>query len=157
MNIYLTQHGRPVPKEEDPDRPLSEQGKQDVEKIAIFLRKAGIEIDEVFHSGKTRARQSAEILISKINPGNSPLEKSGLSPIDDINVIAKEIKNHKKNLMIVGHLPHLAKLVSLLTSGSESNAVVSFQQGGVVCLRQTDDGKKGWTIAWMLVPEIISP
>lgn len=157
MNIYLMQHGKPVPKEEDPDRPLSERGKQEVEKMAHFLKKARIEMEQVFHSGKTRAKESAEIMISKLSPGNSPLEKPGLSPLDDTNLIAEEIKHCQKDLMIVGHLPQLGKLVSLLTSGNESNAIVSFQQGGVVCLQQADDGKKGWVIAWMIVPEIIFP
>jgi phosphohistidine phosphatase len=56
--------------------------------------------------------------------------------------------------MIVGHLPHLAKLTSFLTTKSESESVVGFQQGGIVCLRPDED-KKSWAIAWMLVPEII--
>jgi phosphohistidine phosphatase len=57
-------------------------------------------------------------------------------------------------LILVGHLPHLGKLASLLTAGSESSSVVSFQQGGVVCLR-SDEEVTDWAIAWMLVPEII--
>jgi len=57
--------------------------------------------------------------------------------------------------MIVGHLPHLEKFISLLVTGSDSSQVVRFQQGGVVCLR-THEAEKNWTIAWMLVPEIIA-
>lgn len=153
MNIYLVQHGKPVPKEEDPERPLSAQGKEDVEKIASFLIKTGIEVNEVFHSGKTRARQTAEIIASKLNPEKNPLEKRGLSPLDEVKIIAGDMEQIQNDFMIVGHLPHLARLTSLLTTGNESNPVVSFQQGGVLCLEKREEGD--WSIAWMLIPELI--
>ena len=88
MNIYLVQHGKPVPKEEDPERPLSAQGKEDVEKMSAFLMKAGIEVDDIFHSGKTRARNTAEIIASKLNPDKKPIKKGGLSPLDEVKIIA---------------------------------------------------------------------
>jgi len=154
MNIYLMQHGKPVPKEKNPDKPLSDRGRNDMMKMAGFLKKARIQVETVFHSGKPRARQTAEIISSKINPGKESQKKEGLSPLDDVKAIAEEIKQREKDFMIVGHLPHLQKLVSFLTTGSDSRQVVSFQQGGVVCLR-TNDEELNWTIAWMLVPEIL--
>ncbi len=154
MNIYLMQHGKPVPKDENPDKPLSNQGKEDVERAASFLTKAGIRVDDIYHSGKTRARQTAEIMISTLTPGKDPVDKKGISPLDDVKIIAGEIMQGQKDIMIVGHLPHLAKLTSVLITGDDSQSVVSFEQGGIVCLRH-DDEKKTWTIAWMLVPEIV--
>ena len=153
MNIYLVQHGKPVPKEEDSERPLSAQGKEDVEKIASFLIKAGIEVNEIFHSGKTRARDTAEIIASKLNPDKKPLEKRGLSPLDEVKIITEDIEQIQNNFMIVGHLPHLARLTSFLITGNESNQIVSFQQGSVVCLEKGEEGN--WSIAWMLVPGLI--
>ena len=154
MNIYLMQHGKPVPKEKNPDKPLSDRGRDDVGKMAGFLKKAGIQVETVFHSGKTRARQTAEIISFKINPGKESQKKEGLSPLDDVKAFAEEIKQGQKDFMVVGHLPHLEKLASFLTTGSDSRQVVSFQQGGVVCLR-TNEEELNWAIAWMLVPEII--
>ena len=153
MNIYLVQHGKPIPKEQDPERPLSPQGKEDVEKIASFLIKTGIEVNDIFHSGKTRARQTAEIIASKLNPDKKPLVKRGLSPLNEVKITAGDIEQIQNDFMIVGHLPHLARLTSLLTTGNESNPVVSFQQGGVVCLEKKEEGD--WSIAWMLVPGLI--
>ena len=84
MRIYLMQHGKPVPKEEDPDRPLSDQGKGEVEKVSEFLWKSGVKVQEAFHSGKTRARQTAEIMVSQLNPDVKARERAGLSPLDDV-------------------------------------------------------------------------
>lgn len=155
MNIYLMQHGKPVPKEKNPAKPLSDHGRDDVEKMAEFLKKAGIQVEIIFHSGKTRARQTAEIVNAKINAVKELQKKEGLSPLDDVKAIAAEIKQGEKDIMIVGHLPHLGKLISLLTTGNDSSQVVSLQQGGVVCLR-TNEKEKNWAVAWMLVPEILT-
>jgi len=147
------QHGKPVPKEDDPDKPLSDQGRDDIARMAGFLEKCNIKVDEVLQSGKARARQTAEIIISRLKPGEKSIKKDGLSPMDDVKEIVSDIKGGDKDLMIVGHLPHLAKLTSLLITGNELSPVVAFQQGGVVCLASDNGGE--WAIAWMLVPEII--
>ncbi|MGD8228961.1 MAG: phosphohistidine phosphatase SixA [Desulfobacteraceae bacterium] len=153
MRIYLMQHGEPVPKEEDPDRPLSEQGKRDVGRMSGFLGKSGLKVQEALHSGKTRSRQTAEIMVSQLNPEIKAQERAGLSPLDDVKEIAGQIKDVDKDLLIAGHLPHLGKLASLLITGDEEVPVVSFQQGGVVCLERDEKGH--WSVAWMVVPEII--
>ena len=153
MRIYLMQHGKPVSKEEDPDRPLSDQGKKDVEKIANFLQKYGLVIEDIFHSGKTRARQTAEIMSSRLNPRVKPQKMDGLSPLDDVKEMANRIEKNEKDLLVAGHLPNLAKLTSLLIAGDESIPVVGFQQGGVVCLERGEE--RNWAIAWMLLPELI--
>lgn len=153
MKIYLMQHGKPLSKEEDPDRPLSDQGKQDVEKIASFLQKYGLGVENIFHSGKTRARQTAEIMSSRLTHRVKPQKKDGLAPLDDVKEMANLIEMGERDLLIAGHLPHLAKLASLLIAGDESIPVVGFRQGGVVCLERGEGG--GWAIAWMVLPELI--
>lgn len=153
MRLYLMQHGKPVSKEKDPDRPLSEQGRDDVEKVSQFLQRYHVTIDEIIHSGKTRARQTAEIVMSRLNPLKAPIAKSGLSPLDDVKEIASEINKRDKDLLITGHLPHLGKLASLLIAGSDSVPIVSFRQGGVVCLEKREED--GWNISWMLIPDMI--
>jgi len=153
MRAYLMQHGKPVSKEENPDKPLSAEGKNDVERMGNFLKKCGVKVEEVFHSGKSRAAQTAEITISKLNPGLKPQERGGLSPLDDVKGIANHIQKGEKNILITGHLPHLAKLTSLLVTGDESTPVAEFRQGGVVCLEKHQEGD--WSIAWIVIPEII--
>jgi phosphohistidine phosphatase len=153
MRVYLMRHGQPVSAIENPERPLSDLGSNDVEKIAEFLHKAGIKIDQALHSGKARARQTAAIMASRLNPKLKLQECLGLGPLDDVTRIADQIKEAKKDLFIAGHMPHLGKLVSLLVIGNESAPVVNFQQGGVVCLEKSEIDH--WSIVWVLVPDIM--
>ena len=147
-------HGQPLSTEIDPERPLSDRGKNDVEKIAEFLRKAGIRIDQALHSGKARARQTAAIMASRLNPKLELQETPGLGPLDDVTRIANQIKEAKKDLLIAGHMPHLGKLVSLLVVGNQLTPVVHFQQGSVVCLEKNEIDR--WSVIWVVVPEIMS-
>ncbi|MBN2125437.1 MAG: phosphohistidine phosphatase SixA [Deltaproteobacteria bacterium] len=151
MKVYLVQHGRPVSKEENPDRPLSPEGKRDVELVAGLLGRRGIGVGKVLHSGKTRARETAEILATALGPALEPESRKGLSPLDDVRDIAREIEEGREDLLIAGHLPHLGRLASLMLAGNPDSSLVNFRQGGVLCLER---GEGGWGIAWMIVPEI---
>ena len=153
MRVYLMRHGQPVSALENPERPLSHLGKNDVEKIAEFLHRAGVKIGQVLHSGKARAKQTAAIMASRLNPELELQESPGLGPMDDVTRITSQLKESKEDLLIAGHMPHLGKLVSLLVVGNQLAPVVNFQQGGVACLER--DEMDRWSIAWVLAPNII--
>jgi len=61
LRVYLVRHGKAKSKEEDPERHLTERGAEEVRRVARFLAAAGIQVSKILHSGKTRARQTAEI------------------------------------------------------------------------------------------------
>jgi phosphohistidine phosphatase len=155
MNLYLMQHGRPLPKEENPKKPLSDKGIKDVKRMAVFLSGAGIVVEAIFHSGKTRARQTAEIMAQALCPQCAPVERTGLAPKDHVGEIVRDIEKADKDMLLVGHLPHLGSLTALLITGDAARPVAAFQQGAVLCLRPNET-LKGWQIAWMLAPEIMA-
>lgn len=153
MKIYLIQHGESVPEAIDPERPLTEKGRADISKVANYL-KGRVNIDIIWHSTKLRARQTAALIADIFSSKSGLFEKKGLAPNDPVDKIKDDIiKENPENLMIVGHLPFLAKLASLLLTDSDSQNIVGFHQGGVVCLEHTD--KNGWVVAWDIVPELI--
>ncbi|MHC4542753.1 MAG: histidine phosphatase family protein, partial [Planctomycetota bacterium] len=80
--------------------------------------------------------------------------RDGLAPNDDVGAIRDEIEAAQRAVMLVGHLPFLGKLASLLLTGSESAETVAFKQAGIVCLERRDTD--GWQLAWMVTPEILS-
>lgn len=153
MILYLVQHGIPKPESEDPQKPLSEIGKIEVEKISQALKRAGIKVSKIFHSGKLRAKQTAEIMGDYLNPLEGIAEIDGLNPLDSPEIWAGRLSDLKDPLMLVGHLPHLQKLCSLLIIGNSEKPIVKFRQGGVVALERNE--KEEWIISWILYPEFI--
>ena len=153
MRIYLVQHGQAKSEEQDPDRPLTQNGEADVRKIASFLKNTGICVDIIWHSGKTRALQTAEILAESIVSNQGVVQHKGLSPNDDIIRIKDELLLSGMDLMIVGHLPFLSKLATLLVTGNESADLATFQQGGLICLEKGED--QACTVRWMIIPDLL--
>jgi phosphohistidine phosphatase len=147
LNIYLVQHGEAKDKKEDPERPLTDKGKEEVKKMAIALSIKNPQIDEILHSTKLRAKQTAEIFAEHLNIPAKEIE--GIKPLDDPRIALNLAGS--KNLMIVGHLPHLDNLSSLLLTGDENAEVIKFRMGGVVCLEKEEK----WRIKWILVPELV--
>ena len=152
MRLYLVQHGEAVPKDQDPERSLTDQGRLDVERLAAFLRGAGVSVSRVLHSGKLRAQQTAGLLAQAI-AGGAELEASDIiNPLDPPEPFAKKIGNWNADTLVTGHLPFMSKLVALLITGDPEKTVASYQPGSVVCIERGEDGK--WTVAWMLRPEL---
>jgi len=148
MKLYLVQHARPKPKEEDPERPLSDEGRLDATKMAKFLSK--LEIKTIIHSGKLRAQQTAEIFANSLKVDIK--KESDLDPLSNPKVWHQKLQNQTEDLMVVGHLPHLEKLASLLLCNDEEKKIVEFQQGGVVCLEKTEN----WSVRWAITPDLLS-
>jgi phosphohistidine phosphatase len=153
MKLYLVQHGEACTKEVDHKRPLTEQGLEDINRVATFLKHADIQIDRVLHSGKLRAVQTAEALVNVIVPGVE-LEASGIiNPNDNPKAFDWQSESWDKDTLIVGHLPFMAKLVSHLVVSDENKTIAAYQPGSVVCLERSSDSL--WQIDWMIRPDLL--
>lgn len=155
MRLYLVQHGEAKREEEDPSRPLTEKGKAEIEEVAKFLAEAGVKVEKILHSGKLRASQTAEILGHYLKPSGGIEVADGLEPMADPRIWAERLEKLDEDLMIVGHLPHLKKLMSLLLARRDDLEIARFRYGGVACLEKGENGL--WSLIWFIRPEIISP
>ena len=124
MKLYLVQHARAASKDVDPERPLTEAGKQDIQNVSTFIKPLNLSVDCLWHSGKKRAEQTAGILSEVIEIRKETTAHEGLAPNDDITAIRNEIISRRQDIMIVGHLPFVAKLASLLLTDSELSGIV---------------------------------
>ena len=153
MRLYLVQHGEAVPAETDPKRPLSEKGRKDAMKLADFLKGGGVNIDIIWHSDKTRAVETARIFAESLHVKGSVEERKDLAPNDPVDILYSQILSLQKDLMIVGHLPFLQKLVHHALLHTDSAGIIRFFMAGVVCLEL---GKKGtWQLVFGVMPELI--
>ena len=152
MALYLVQHGKSSPKTMDPEKGLSEEGVQEVTRIAQVAAGYGCKIGTIFHSGKKRAEQTASILASNLKPEGGVKQIGGIDPLDDVVPFAKTL-SVEDDTMVVGHLPFMERLTSYLIIGSQEPPVFQFQNGGIVCLDR-GPGTQAWIIKWALMPNI---
>ena len=143
MEIYLVQHGACKSKEEDPERSLTEVGKEKIAAVCQIACRFSINPKRIEHSTKKRARETAAIISRTFSITDFTLEVEGLAPMDDVKSYWEHLVN-PDGLMVVGHLPFLSKLASLLITGDENDQVISFSQGAINKLI-SEDGEK-WTV-----------
>ena len=154
MHLYLVRHGRAKTKQEDPEQYLSEEGLREAAKMAGFIKVMGLHVGAVWHSGKARAAQTAEMMVSAVKTDGGLVQHAGLSPNDPIEPVQVEIEQSNTDLMIVGHLPFLRKLASRLLFDDENRGIISFPTCGMVCLEQIAEAD--WKLAWMITPELLT-
>jgi phosphohistidine phosphatase len=150
MQIYLVQHAEAVPQKENPERPLTEAGRQASADVGVMAAKLAVEVHQIRHSGKTRARQTAEILAESLAPSGGVVQMDGLAPLDDVAPVAIELSQRNQSLMLVGHLPFMERLAGIMLTGDAEKAVVKFTKAAIVCLSL--DGH--WQVAWILTSEM---
>ena len=152
MPLYLMRHGEAYSEAAGPDPSLTEAGKATVDDMAQRVHSFKIPVSQIFHSSKTRARQTADIFSKYLKPSAGAAEIKTINPYDDVTKIAPGL-DPALNTMLVGHLPFMERLVSYLIAGSQDGSIIKFQTGGIVCLDQVDHNG-AWYIKWALMPKM---
>lgn len=149
MDVFLVRHGTAVSARKDAGRVLAERGRAEVEWVAARAVELGVRIDQIHHSGLTRAAETAEILARALDPPGGAAAADGLAPEDDPREALDRVERAREPLMLVGHLPHLAYLTSLLLVGQASAELVVLRPATLVWL----GGESGaWRLRLLLAP-----
>ena len=127
MDLYLMQHGQATTDTEDPERPLTDAGRAAVQRVAKRARAADVRISGCLHSGKLRAEQTAQLLVAEIGVEPSVEARPGLAPNDPVVPVAQWLRaeTEHQSLALVGHMPFLGRLASLLVVGDNNNNQVA--------------------------------
>ncbi len=80
MTLFLVQHGEARPGNEDSERSLTEHGAETVSRMADWAARTGIRVDQIRHSGKLRAEQTASIFAKKLDAPKGIIAVKGLNP-----------------------------------------------------------------------------
>lgn len=153
MKLYLIQHGEACDKTVDPERPLTENGKADVNRLAVFLRKNNIQVGRVIHSGKLRAQQTVERLLNSVGSQARVEVSDKISPDSTVEEFAELSFIWEEDTLIVSHMPFLAKLVSQLCLRNTDTMFANFTPGSAICLQRNDVNQ--WQINWMVCPDCL--
>ena len=152
MALYLVQHGKCLNKSEDPEKGLSAEGKMETERIADVARGYQVHVSRILHSGKKRARETAEILSMRLSPAGGSKSVAGMNPMDDVRIFSDSLEL-EQHIMLVGHLPFLERLIGQMVCGNPDQIVFKLQNSGILCLDRVPEVKNP-VIRWALMPSI---
>ena len=148
MMILLVHHGPAVGPEVDPMRPLSSVGRAATERLAASAAQRGVQPHAIWHSGKLRARQTAEAFWRQCNPFAEFSATRDLQPDDPPDWIRDRLRLETRDVLIAGHFMHLPRLLTLLIT-PQAHGILNFPQHGVVALASDDQGDT-WRELWRI-------
>lgn len=141
QKIILARHGESTSTLDNPQRPLAITGRQHAEQMASWLDGCGYRVEEIAHSSKLRARQTAKIFGSRLGLHAAHVrEIPGLNPHDDPAALADNVEGDRRSIMLVSHLPLLNRLASFLLVGDPDRLQFQFSDAGAVILARVSGG-----------------
>lgn len=123
MRLLLVHHADAVGPDVDPQRPLSSRGHAEARALVERFSTERARVTglgawvpaAIWHSGKLRARQTAEVFLA-LNPFAEFKMIRGLRPDDPPAILLGALADEARDLVVVGHLPYLAALRKGLTT-----------------------------------------
>jgi len=146
--LFLVHHGEAVGPDVDPRRPLSVHGQEAVVRLASGMAERGARPAVVWHSGKLRARQTAEACWRACNALAEFSATRDMQPDDPPDWMRDRLRGETRDVLLAGHFPHLGRLLALLT-GEPSGSPGDFPPHGAVALETADEGIT-WSEVWRL-------
>lgn len=137
--VFLVHHADAVPAEVDHMRPLSRAGLAQADRVAQAAARHGAKPAVIWHSGKLRARQTAETCLRVLNPFAQFTAVRGLQPDDDPETIASALAAEERDVLIASHMPFLPILLHRLTTGRRDRISAEFPLNGGVALEKVGE------------------
>jgi phosphohistidine phosphatase len=153
LELYVARHAEAARTGGVEGRPITEAGREDARRMGRALAAAGVRIAAVWHSGKLRARQTAELLAGAVGFRGELEVRSDLDPHSDPSSVLEAVLEARGPVLLVGHLPHLERLASKLLTGNENAGVVEVAAGGV--LRFVSADRERWRLIWYAPPSLL--
>lgn len=156
MEIYLMQHGEALPEEADPQRGLSENGKEQALAAGTALARLGVELGRIVSSPKKRAHETAEAVARAL--AFSPKEivtTKALEPLTHPEETIGELRamGGDTSILLAGHLPSLAEVAAYLM---DCQRRIAFRMGGIGCIEVERWERGGGKLLWYMTPEQVS-
>ncbi len=146
--VYLVHHAQALSGQIDHTRPLSTVGLEQAERVARAAVEHGAKPALIWHSGKLRARQTAEAWLRLTNPFATFAAVRGLQPDDDPAIVDSALVGENRDVVLASHMPLLPALLHRLTTGHRDRLSAPFPLNGCVALERAGElWQQRWTVA----------
>jgi phosphohistidine phosphatase len=157
MDVFFLRHGlagdRDTWQGPDAERPLTDEGRTEMESVATYLAGHLPRLDAVVSSPLVRAYQTAEILVA--HTGGTVDVADLLAPGFDVKKLWHLMRFYPgaRRLLLVGHEPDFSQTIEALTGGGR----VAMKKGGLARVRLSSEGAAKGTLLWLVPPAFILP
>lgn len=142
MKVYLIHHANALSAEQDPERHLSPQGREESDRLGARFKAAGVAPVRILHSDKQWTLETAERIAAAMGAGDrTRVADYPVNTGHPIEPFLNEIGDSDGDIMMVGHSDYLLRSASRLLCGDEAVRVIEFKPGNgtAFCLERTGD------------------
>jgi len=154
MELMIIRHGAAQTGTEEEGGPsLSETGKLSIQSLLKFVREKELKPDALFSSPLNRAIQTTEILNQAWELKFKPVD--WLSPgVEAFRILMELNKLEEQKIALVGHLPTLGWLLSVLIWGKPPKEV-SIPKASLTLLKVKSWEPLGAKLLWMMNSDLL--
>jgi phosphohistidine phosphatase len=138
--LYIMRHGKAVARghhayPDDSKRPLTSEGRKDLQKITKGMVRIGVILDWIVSSPLVRAQETAQIVAESLTPQVRVELSEALSPGGSAEGLLTFLGGHstRQRTLLVGHEPDLSNLVCRLI-GADPLPNLALKKGGCCLL-----------------------
>jgi len=160
IDIFILRHGeagnRMAAVEKDSERPLTPEGRAEMQKIAKSLKAVGLETDRIYTSPLRRARETGEIVANVLKIPTLE-EWNELKPDGSRAELYRKLARLEQSSrpILVGHEPYLTSMIGEIIGTTSAKIVL--KKGGVGKVRITSFTPRiSGELRWLLTPRIIT-
>jgi phosphohistidine phosphatase len=161
LQVFVLRHGEAGvgvdEPEKDDSRPLTRDGRREVELVAGSLPGVGVEVDLIASSPLPRALQTAEIVARRFKMLNKLEQWDELKPSGEAQNLYRRLSRQKQGsrLLMVGHEPQLSGMIGQIIAGSSGVNLVLKKSGlakvEILGFKPRITGE----LRWLLTPRIM--
>jgi phosphohistidine phosphatase len=158
MNLFILRHGKAEKSSEDtPDaaRALTRDGKEEVKKVAQWMKKNKFRFDAIATSPLKRARGTAKIVAAVLNQKDRLVVWDELAPGGDLDTVCYHASGYSEHasVLVIGHEPGLSMLISKITV-DKSNSSLTMAKAGLAKIQNYSYTKlPSGDLQWLLTPK----
>lgn len=159
MKIYFLRHADALPENGetihcDEERPLSDEGKAQVQRLSLAVTKVGLTFDLVLTSPLQRCRETAESLLTLLDRTAAEANDLDLlAPGGSTKKLIKYLRTLEVNsVLLVGHSPDLGEHIAYLIG--DKDAYVKMAKSGLACVEcEASPRKSEGELVFLITPE----
>ena len=127
---------RPEAYPQDFDRPLTNRGRKDAERIGAIVAGLTPAVDCIISSTAVRAAQTTSHLVAVLDFAGAPLwaENAYLATAETLLELLREAPTDAGHVVLVGHNPGMEELAALLCTGATNGAMLRLPTAGIAHL-----------------------
>ena len=157
MKIIISRHGDAEPFSPtgmDMDRSLSDLGKQEIRKMANFIKKGSLHVQHIYHSPYLRTKQTAEIYADELGLSEVIETCDELAPGKECMDVIQKLKHYSNSdtFLLVSHNPGVSHFAARLIQDDALAASLLFGTGTALALNIARERFCKAQIIWVLSP-----